>query len=410
MKNILIITYNFLPNSPTFGSVARCTYLYKYLDESGFNVQVLSVGGKNFGYFGHDDLKRSDLHYVHSRLKEQKQGQFNKARALNGASFSRLLKSFLKTINNSLIIPDYSIFSVPKVYKKAKGIVLASAIDHVIISAPPNGLSLVLPLLKHRFKKLKVILEYRDSWNTQPIFAKKNKVSSYISIALEKFILKRADHFVYVSPIVPKLLLDFLHIDLKHKSTLIMNGFVEPKDPDYKPVFRKNTGISLAYFGVINDFENSFRSIEILKELLVKTAEISTLDLYGHIEFENFDLDSESNINFRGAVDHAAVFGISQNYDFLVMLHTDEASAIEPIPGKFFDYILSKKPILCVMSKRSFISQLIERNGLGLVVDPSEISEFNFSDALKKFNYNNEFDISSYSRSTQFSKYIQLLS
>ena len=410
MKNILIITYNFVPNSPTFGSVARCTYLYKYLDEADFNVKVLSVGGKNFGYFGHDDLKRSDLHYVYSRLKVKKQSQFNKVRTMDGSPFSRSLKSFLKTINNSLIIPDYSIFSVSKVYKKAKEIILASAIDYVIISAPPNGLSLVLPLLKHRFKKLKVILEYRDSWNTQPIFTKNNKVSNYLSIALEKYILRRVDHLVYVSPVVPKLLLDVLHIDMKHKSTLIMNGFVEPKVFNYKRVLRKKTGISLAYFGVINDFENSFRSIKILKELLVKTAEISALDLYGHVEFENFDLDSESNINYRGTVDHAAVFGISQEYDFLVMLHTDEASSIEPIPGKFFDYILSKKPILCVMSKRSFISQFIERNGLGLIVDPSEISDFNFKYALEKFDYNYEFDISPFSRSSQFSKYIPLLS
>ena len=142
----------------------------------------------------------------------------------------------------------------------------------------------------------------------------------------------------------------------------------------------------------------------------MKTIEISSLDLYGHIEFESFDLESESNINFRGSVDHAAVFRISQKYDFLVMLHTDEASSIEPIPGKFFDYILSKKPILCIMSKRSFISQFIERNGLGLVIDPSEISDFNFKDALENFEYNNEFDISAFSRSSQFSKYIPLLS
>ena len=76
--NVLIITYNFVPNSPTFGSVARCTYLYKYLDRSGFNVKVLSVGGKDFGYFGHDNLKRSDLYYVYSGLKAHKQIKFNK--------------------------------------------------------------------------------------------------------------------------------------------------------------------------------------------------------------------------------------------------------------------------------------------------------------------------------------------
>jgi glycosyltransferase involved in cell wall biosynthesis len=355
-------------------------------------------------------LKNADFHYVESRIKVKKQRQFNKMGVMEHSLFASALKSFLKKINNSFIIPDYSIFSVFNVFKKAKEIIFLSEIDTVIISAPPNGLSLVVPLLKRNYKKLNVILEYRDSWNTQPIFAKNNRISNYISIKLEKFILRRIDHFVYVSPIVPRLLLDVLGVDVEHKSTLIMNGFVEPQDLDYKNAFLKKTDISLAYFGVLNDFEDSFRSIKKLKELLLRSPEIVSLDLYGHVEFQDFDLESESNISYKGSVDHSAVFGISQNYDFLVMLHTDEASAIEPIPGKFFDYLLSRKPILCVMSKRSFIAQFIEHNRLGLVVDPSDIAEINLGNALEAFKYNNGFDISPYSRSSQFAKYIPLLS
>ena len=191
MRNVLIITYNFVPNSPTFGSVARCTYLFKYLKKAGFNVKVLSVGGEHFGYFGHEDLKSADLHYIFSSIKAKKQRQFNKMGAMNQSLFARLLKTFLKKINDSFIIPDYSIFSVFNVFKKASEIISLSEIDSVIISAPPNGLSLAVPLLKRNYKKLNVILEYRDSWNTQPIFAKNNKISNYISIQMEKFIIMK---------------------------------------------------------------------------------------------------------------------------------------------------------------------------------------------------------------------------
>lgn len=407
-KNVLIITYNFLPNSPTFGSVARCVYLYKYLKNQGFGVDVLSVRGKSFGYFGHEDLNPKDIHDVQSNLKVKKQEQFNTVK--KNSYFKSLLKTVLLSLNENLIVPDYSIFSIFSIYFKSITLIERNNISSVIVSAPPHGLSLVLILLKRKKPNINFILEYRDSWNSQPIFKKHNYISNKISIFMERAVLKSINTLVYVSPAVPDLIKSELGLDVDNKSELIMNGYVSPTNLVYTNPPETQKCIKFAYFGVINDFQKSFRSIFVIDKLLSNSGLAVQLDLYGHIEFNKFDVTRSKVVNYLGSIDHKDVFNKTQEYNFLVILHTDEASSLEPIPGKFFDYLQARRPILCVMSKRSYISQFIALNGLGLVVDPLEISQFNFKYALDNFKFNSEFDISAYSRTNQFNKYITLLS
>ena len=408
MNKVLIITYNFLPNSPTFGSVARCTYLYKYLKNHGFDVNVLSVSGKDYGYFGHDDLESDDIHYVKSNLKLKRQQQFNTSEKKN-FFLIKYLKKVLQFFNDNLIIPDYSITSIMPIYHKSIKLIDDKNIGTVIISAPPHGLSLVLILLKLKRPKINYILEYRDSWNTQPIFKKNNFLSNKISIFFEKLILKTINTLVYVSPVVPELIKSEIGVDIFNKSELIMNGYVQPKNLKYINTKLSHKSINMAYFGVINDFEKSFRSVLFIDKLISNSNLDIKLDIYGHIEFEKFDVTKSKDINYFGSIDHKDVFDKTQEYDSLIILHTEKHSSFEPIPGKFFDYIQSRKPIICIMSPDAFISKFIVKNRLGIVIDPENIDKTDLKKQLSDFEFNNSFDISTYSREAQFNKYVSLL-
>ena len=408
-KNILLITYNFVPNSPTFGSVARCTYLYKHLKGLGLGVNVLSVGGNDYGYFGHDDLDSKDLYYVKSNLKLKKQQQFNAKGRKTGSLVKGFIKPVLQFFNNNVMVPDYSITSILSVYFKSIELIDKNNINSVIISAPPHGLSLVLLLLKKKRPNINYILEYRDSWNTQPIFKKSNYISNKISVFWEKLILNSINTLVYVSPVVPELIKKELGVDITKKSSLIMNGFVPPSGANYINQPDSKTCIKLAYFGVINDFENSFRSIVFIEKLLNNCDLTVEIDIYGHIEFEKFDVNRAKAINYVGSIDHQDVFDKTQEYNYLVILHTDKASSFEPIPGKFFDYIQSRRPIICIMSPDAFISKFIIENSLGVVFDPELIDTIDFEKELDGLEFNDSFDFTIYSRELQFNKYIPLL-
>lgn len=409
MNKLLIISYNFVPNSPTFGSVARCTYLYKHLKNLKFSVDVLSVAGNDYGFFGHHGLDSNDLHYVKSNLKRKRQQKLNSKGLKKKSVVKGIVTNLLRFLNSYLIIPDYSIHSIWSVYCKSIELIDKKSLTTVIVSAPPHGLSLVLLLLKMRRPNLNYILEYRDSWNTQPIFKKGNYFSNKISKLLELWILNSINTLVYVSPVVPELIKDELGFDVYRKSALIMNGFIQPAERNYRKPRHYNQNIKMAYFGVINDFENSFRSICFIDRFIKKSKLKIGLDLYGHIEFEKFDLEISDAINYRGSIDHEEVFNKTQDYDFLVLLHTDQDSSFEPIPGKFFDYMQARRPIICIMSPNAYISKFITEHRIGLVIDPEFVDTVDFEKELSSFKFNDRLDITAYSREVQFNKYLPLL-
>lgn len=408
-KNIAIVTYNFLPYAASFGGVSRVTYLSKFLKNRSFNVKIISTKGNFYSYFGNEWLEDEDVDYINSTIHLKKQTTFNKG---NQQSFlSKKIKRILRYFNREILIPDYGVLDLLKYIKKVKEYIISHNDDcTIILSAPPHSVNILCIYIKRFHPNVKVILEYRDSWNTQPIFTKKNKLANKISLYLEKLIINRADHFVYVSPVVAEMVENKFDISIKEKSKLIMNGYVASENIEegistYKKSRKSN--LRGGYFGVINDFSNSYRSIYFLDQLLSNSE--CSIDLFGHIEFDKFDIDSSDNINYLGSLKHSEVYQAAQNYDFLVVLHTEESSALEPIPGKLFDYLYARKPIVCIMPLSSQVAKFIIEHEIGIVIEPEHAESFNLHEALDSFSFNSDLDITVYSREKQFEKYLSIL-
>ncbi|NYR12051.1 glycosyltransferase family 4 protein [Pseudoalteromonas sp. MIP2626] len=409
MKNIAIVTYNFLPYAASFGGVSRVTYLTKFLKERSYDVKIISTKGIFYSYFGNEWLQNEDVDYIGSTIHRKKQKNFNKGS--QQTLFSHKIKGALKYLNKEVLIPDYGVLDVLKYIKKVNEYILSCKGDcTIILSAPPHSVNVLCLYIKRFHPKVKVILEYRDSWNTQPIFSKKNILANKISSHLEKLIINKADHFVYVSPVVLDMVENKFNISIKEKSKLIMNGYVASENvKETTCAYDKSKKLNLrgGYFGVINDFSDSYRSIYYLELLLSNSR--SSIDLFGHVEFEKFDIDNSDNISYQGSLKHSEVYSIAQSYDYLVILHTEESSSLEPIPGKLFDYLYARKPIVCVMPLNSQVAKFILEHGIGIVVEPENVEGFNLNEALANFSFNNKLDITVYSREKQFENYLSII-
>lgn len=405
-KKVIIAIYDFLPFFPSFGGVARAFYLYKILKKNNFDVKIVAAKGSFYGYFGlESELDKADIYYVESRANLTKKAVSSKERGSN------FFKVFIRKVYDLLIIPDYSIFDLLSFRKVIKEINSKSDFD-IIISTPKHGLSLLVFLFGDCFNRGKVILDYRDSWNTTSIFKKKFFLSNYVSRILERNVLSKIDYFTYVSPIVPNLISSELGIDLNSKSMLIYNGY-EPLPFPYSicPDSKK----SLIYFGSASDDENSYRCVKNLIKI-VSSTNGARLDFYGELSLSELDLKYYAGVEYKGTVATTELYKFVKNYAWSVILHTDKESGREVIPGKFYDCLKFGIPILCICPVESQVSKMVSKLGVGVVVDPSKLtkalldsilSDDMLFDKISK-NYK-ESDFSYFTREFQLSKFLTIL-
>lgn len=380
---VLIVTYHFLPFFRSYGGVARCTNLYLLLKQKGYEVKVIAADGVHFSWFGKEDLiDAENLIYVPS-LVNLMHGSIRSTKLAAGKApstgFFKRFFSFLSRTAHKLLVPDYSVTDSRKFRKVVSSLVENEGYTNIVISTPKHGVSIIAPALKRRFgKRVRLILDYRDSWNTSAIFEPRNGLLRVISHEMEKHILKSVDHLTYVSPSVPDSIEKKL--GLRPPSTMIMNGF-EGERSMPKQVKSESGRKKLLYFGAATDRPDSYRDVSNLISFCESNDSLS-LDIYGDLELVRHELGALRNVHYKGTVTPEKSGQVFSAYDWGIVLHTDPLSATEVIPGKVFDYIRHSKPIICVTPKHAEVSKLIKRERIGISVEPDPASLTNCIDAL----------------------------
>lgn len=412
MSNVLIVTNSFVPYSASFGGCARCVYLTKFLSGQGFRVTVLASGGEFNSYFGHDNI--SDMAQVEYVGKVGVEGTSGRS---SFVSRRGMLNRIVRRLESRFIVPDRHVFKIPRFWKALKQVMLRDRPSTVIVSVPPHGLAPLADLVKRNFPDVKVILDYRDSWNTTPIFSKGSKISSWASVLLEKRILKVVDHLVHVSPVVPQLLLEKLGVNVLDKSLLVMNGFPEAYFPgDVFQPSPQGTAPVVGYFGSVNDRPEGYRDISFVFDLLDKGGVNAKFYFWGELELTHRSLtDYAEDVKYMGQLDHKSAIEAAAKCDALLIVHTDPNSAKEVIPGKFFDYLAAGRPIICVAPPFSQVAKMVVELGVGVVVDPTDLLNLSnfFAKAIKDVstfeNTKGAVPALNYTREAQFMKLLEII-
>lgn len=411
-KNVVIICSNFLPYFPSYGGVARMVNLYKNLKSAGANVTVISAKGEDFGFFGHEsELDMNDIYYYNSYVS------LNKSKISNvKSSFGKFKSRIVSFFKSHILVPDYTILDIFNAYNEIKKVVANKSVDTLVVSVPKPGLSIVCLLLRHNYgNKIKIVIDYRDGWNIQPIFKMGNYISQRISIALEKLVLSSIDHIVYVSPVVLGLMEGKFDMELRSKSTLIYNGFESTLNPDFCEKNYDPSNVKLVYLGSATDAQNSYRNIDFLIEFVIHNKEF-TLDFYGELILERYDIDQIERVRYMGTVATKDLHKIAMKYDWSCIVHTDEESAVEVIPGKFYDSINLKLPALCLVPETCQVSKMVREYGIGICINPTFNSmrknKENIIDCdiyLKCIDHLQNDKLMFFERKVQMKKYVDLL-
>ena len=284
---------------------------------------------------------------------------------------------------NRVLVPDPQIAWVPWAVVKSIYIAQREGVEVIYTTSPPNSSQILGLLLKKTLRK-PWIADFRDPWTEgirRQLAYENNRGRQRVEEALEHSVISNADHIIVTTEGAAEQFVAKYPSVPPSKFSVITNGF----DPaDFRRVIPKRMHLNDGEFTVtlLGNVETMFDAapfFEAVKSLLEESTEIrSRLRVYfigtkrgkydSYIEHNNLT----RHITYVNYVPHAEGVQYLAESDVLFFCQIPEyGSASVKLPGKLFEYLYMRKPILA-LTIPGVTTELLERAGLGVVVSPTD--------------------------------------
>lgn len=425
MKKVLIITYYW---PPVGGSgVQRWAKFAKYLPEMGWKPIIYTP--ENPEMTSIDKQLAEELPKEIEVIKTKITEPYNIYRRLFGTQSSTDLKVLTSKdkkpswknklslfIRSNFFIPDPRVWWVNKSVKFLKKYLEENHVDAIITTGPPQSMHLIgLKLSKTTCYPW--FADFRDPW-TKMYWYKKMPLCNFAkkkNNALEKEILDNATGIIAVNPFVQK---DFQAMT-KTPVHLITNGYDEE---DFNQIVEPDGNFNIVHTGLFPMDGNPEILWEILKQKCLNEPEFKKrmrIRLVGKTDsniiasIKNAGL--EQNTIDLGYKEHRFAVREQIAASLLLLPLRNDPDNIAVLPGKVFEYLASKRPILGIGQENGVMASVIHNAGAGNVCD------WNNADGIKKMidtvwkeyllNIDNTInaDIEQYTRKNLTKKLIEIL-
>jgi len=384
VKKVLIITYYWPPAGGP--GVQRWLKFVKYLPDFGIEPIVYCPDNPNYPILDPSLVSdvSSDLTVLKTPINEpykwaqlvskSKTASLSKGLIANQKKQS-ILEKLLLFIRGNFFIPDARVSWVRPSLSFLSDYITEHQIDTIITTGPPHSLHLIGLQLKQKHK-IKWLADFRDPW-TQIGYHKKLNLSSSAHKKhknLETSVLQTADEIVVTSQKTKSLFLD-----LTTKPILVLtNGY------DFE-ITRDNTldsKFTVSHIGSLLEGRNPSILWEVFSDLLKKFDDFAVafqLNLIGSVSEEvmsaicSFGL--ESYVCNIGYIPHKDVLEYQKKSQVLLLIEENSKETEYIIPGKLFEYMASKRPIIAIGPAASDIEKILNqtRSGTYFRYDEKEV-------------------------------------
>ena len=275
------------------------------------------------------------------------------------------VEKVLLWVRGNFFIPDARKFWVkPSIHFLAK-VIADEGIKTIITTGPPHSLHLIGLGLKKRYD-IHWIADFRDPW-TSIGYHKKLRLTSFARRKhqnLEKEVLVMADKIVVTSHRTKK---EFEAITPK-PIKVITNGY----DDDLQPV-SLDSEFTISHIGSLLTGRNPKGLWQAVKELITENEAFQralSIQLAGVVggevlqSIQEFGL--ESCTKMLGYLSHEKVLELQQKSQVLLLLEIDSEETKGIIPGKLFEYLNAKRPILAIGPKDWEAGEMVEHSEAGV--------------------------------------------
>lgn len=392
MKNLLLIAFEYPPGKGA--GVERPLSLSKYLPEFGWQPIVLTVKPSAYDFI---DESRA----IPSCVTEN----IYRAFSFNAARDFSFRGKYLKLLS----APDRWSTWFFDGFLKGRDVIKKHRPD-IVWSTYPIATAHAIALALKKTYGIRWVADYRDPMSFHYKKANDCSISRYI----DREAIKNSDSVIFVTDHMKKLYSDKYEI-YRNKFNVIENGFNDEYFDGLAPSKNDNRGIfKILHSGAI--YENGrnpkivFEALKILKNQQKISSETFRLLFRGARSPEKY-IEYAANANVLDLVEFLP--SIDYRNSLLEMLSVDALLVIQgeiynnQIPGKVYEYLRAKKPIISNSPLNSAVGQFISKFDFGFVCDTPDTVAASIDKVISGiFNY--DYDIREFSRRTKAKQFADL--
>lgn len=289
-----------------------------------------------------------------------------------------LLQKFLLYIRGNFFIPDARKFWVKPSVKFLTGYVQENNIDTIITTGPPHSVHLIALSLKEKLQ-VKWIADFRDPWTGIGYHnkLKLSETSEAKHLELESKVLQKASHIITTSFTTKAEFEKKTQVPI----SVITNGFDAPLPGDVK----LDATFTISHIGSLLSGRNPTNLWMVLQELKKENREFAEdlrLKLVGAVSEEvlatinSFGL--EENMEVLGYVSHNDALKLQNSSQVLLLVEIDSIETRGIIPGKLFEYMAAKRPILALGPEKWDVEKILYETGSGNFFNYREREELKY--------------------------------
>ena len=274
-----------------------------------------------------------------------------------------LFQRLLFFIRGNLFIPDMKILWKNKSIDFIENYLSKTKIDVVITTGPPHSLHLIGYELKKRLN-IKWISDFRDPW------VNLNYLNRFHLLPSVKRRHKQLRDKVLInsnSVIVTSEKLKKLYKEIAPNIFKITNGY----DYEYSTV-NIDSKFSISHIGSLYPERNPKYLWDIIDEICINNEEFRSnlqINFIGNTSEKIIKYLSnktfKSCVKFFDYVDYKRAIELMCSSQILLMVEVNDNDSSYAIPGKLFDYLNSKRPIIAIGPDRSEVNQILYDTNAG---------------------------------------------
>ena len=303
---------------------------------------------------------------------------------------NKLVSKAISIAGEIFAYPDGMKYWAKPAFKTCSEIIESEDIKGIISSSFPITAHTIAHDLKEKYD-IPWIADLRDLWNLNP-YVNHTFIRNYFEKRLELKTFENVDILTTTTPLAKKTL-QSLHPTKKIVS--IVSGY-DPQDFKDLKQTKKSDKLTLMYAGSLY---NGKRNPSILFEAVSQLIEENKIDsdkitiyFYGdaaNLEELSKKYNIESIVSIHGKVSHDEVLQNQMNSDVLLLISWMNEKEKMFMPGKVYEYMGSKKPILSIGYKEGSLKELIEKTNIGYHISSLEDNKKAIYDYYLKY-INNE--------------------
>ena len=378
MHKVLIIAYYFPPMG--LSGVERTLKFVKYLKNNNWEPTVITTG--DVAYFAHDESLQKELDATRVRVIRLEGSEPNSLLSKHGTIKlpSEFIRKTFNRLNQTFFIPDNKISWAKKAFKKAIEILSAEHFDCVFITGPPFSQFDAFSSLK-KVHNIPLILDYRDLWYDSYFAFYPTPFHRLVHKKKEYKALKAADLVIVTNRKLKEKLLNIFPFLTFSDVVIISHGYDQEDFDTITAQPKPQNKMVLMYSGIFLVYNTPEYFLKAFKQLTIERTDIASnieLHFVGFLNKENQKLirilNLQSFVKDHGYVSHTESIAKIKSADVLWFMVGKRRNIDAILPGKVYEYIGSRKPIIACVPEGAAKMAAIEYKA-AFITEPDNIEQ-----------------------------------